>query len=256
MSHKEDREFREEFASKVLNSGEQGSEDNIGMHQNPYDLARAPESYSPFIGNKFENLDMSIVRTAAMAIGADKLGTVLQDNTMPEQKNTNKPSKTKESSKISEEKVPTISKHQFQAIQKYPSLIEFLGTKDGEALARDMQSEVVKLVAVKIGENTKEVTKTAKVVGEPTLCIAQNKNIKQFFQGEGWICMVTASGPFSGEEAFIYDKNNDSSYVVRKIANEYKNVSNEFNIVHEFAEKKEDSSSDTEEAPDELEIKE
>lgn len=125
----------------------------------------------------------------------------------------------------------TISTNQFQALKKYPSLIEFLGTASGERIAQSIIGEVNIILAEKIEENTKIISKTA------ASCKSVKQNLKQFFVGENdeWVCEVTANGPFRGDEAFYYKTSEDKAYVLRKSGEDFQDVTSEFNVVHIFA---------------------
>lgn len=126
-----------------------------------------------------------------------------------------------------------LSQNQIVAIKKYPALIDFLGTEGGRTLVKEIAVRVNEHMVTRIESNSKEISKFAQV------CVPSNKNIKQYFVGpnEEWACVVTASGPFRGDEAILYKKEEDESFVLRKIGDEYENVTSQFNIVHELGEK-------------------
>lgn len=123
----------------------------------------------------------------------------------------------------------TISKRQWRALQKFPALIEFLGGPNGEKLAHEVIAKVNEMLAVKVGESSRNVNKHAQA------CQAVQQNIKQFFVGENdsWVCVVTASGPFRGDEAVYYDVESDRSSILRPHDDEWINVTDKFNVVHE-----------------------
>lgn len=127
--------------------------------------------------------------------------------------------------------VPSISRTMYIACQRYPALIEILGSDDGDKVAQIILSRVNELMVDKIGANTQEIDihKTAK------LCKADKQNIKQYFVGENdeWICTITASGPFRGNEAFYYDAEKDDARILRKNNGDYKDVTQQFNMIHE-----------------------
>lgn len=126
---------------------------------------------------------------------------------------------------------PQISKRQWTAIQKFPALIEFLGTSDGEKIARHIAGEMTSLVVDKVGENSRSLSKFAKD------CTMEKSNVRQYFKGETWVCRITANGPFRGDEYIYYDKNRDIPKILRRVSEKrYTNVSGEFNIIHEFSE--------------------
>jgi hypothetical protein len=125
-----------------------------------------------------------------------------------------------------------VSGRQWRAIQKYPALVEFLGTDDAEPIVRHIAEKVNELLVIKIGQNSKGVSKFAEA------CIAERHNIKQFFVGpdKQWVCCVIASGPFRGDEAIYFDQERGKAFVIRQIGKQYEDVSDKFDIVHEYAE--------------------
>jgi len=126
---------------------------------------------------------------------------------------------------------PHISQRQWNAIQKYPALIEFLGSEHGDKIATEVASKVASIMVQSLGENAKKLSKHA------YSCESVGKNIKQFFvnQEEGWVCQVTANGPFRGDEALYYNPDQDKPYVLRLRGKEYEDVSGFFNVIHEMA---------------------
>lgn len=180
------------------------------------------ESDSPY------RLDTTaIFHTAAKALGPDGMSSAL-DATVPQVSTSN----------ISQPNVPLppkriLSDNQIKALKKYPALIEFLGGEQGEAIVKEILGKVNKLMIESIGKNTKEISKHAQV------CVAERQNIKQYFAGENneWVCVVIASGPFRGDEAFLYKVAEDKSYILRKKGDDYEDASSAFNLVHEFAKK-------------------
>ena len=86
------------------------------------------------------------------------------------------------------------------------------------------------MLSKKIGENSQSVIK------EAVACRSDRQNIKQYFQGSGWVCCVTASGPFRGDEAIVYSRDKDISSILRKRADKFDlDVTDMFNIIHESA---------------------
>lgn len=126
-----------------------------------------------------------------------------------------------------------ISQNQLKALQKYPSLVELLGTDQGTLLVKDLVEKLNVSLISQIEDNTKEISKFAQV------CVTEKHNIKHYFVGENqeWVCVVTASGPFRGTEAFLYNPDADKAYILRKHNDDYQDVSAEFNIIHESEEK-------------------
>lgn len=126
-----------------------------------------------------------------------------------------------------------LSVNQINAVKRYPALVELLGTEMGETLAREILAKLNSLVAVKVGTNTQKAHKDARA------CVADKQNLKQYFvaPNEEWVCIVTASGPFRGDEAFFYSKDKDRANILRIDADgEYQDVSTAFNMIHECVE--------------------
>lgn len=121
----------------------------------------------------------------------------------------------------------TLSPNQHQALQKFPALIDFLGQPDGEKIAHKIASEVNIVLASRIRNNSHEAHEFA------LDCESENQNLKQYFKGADWVCRVTASGPFRGDEAIYYYRDNDMSFILRKDASGYIDVTKQFNVIHE-----------------------
>lgn len=121
----------------------------------------------------------------------------------------------------------SISQLQYKAIQKYPSLVEFLGSTHADKIAQKLLTEVNVVIAQKIGENSQEIHEDA------ITCEADRHNLKQYFKGPDWICRVTASGPFTGNEAIFYSTEHDSAFVLSKDGSKYSDITHRFNIIHE-----------------------
>ncbi len=128
-----------------------------------------------------------------------------------------------------------LSTNQISALKKYPALVELLGTDMGDTLAQEILAKLNGLVAVKVGANTQKIHSDAR------MCMADKQNLKQYFvaPNEEWVCVVTASGPFRGDEAFFYSREKDQASILRLDGQaDYQNVTEEFNVIHELAEKK------------------
>jgi hypothetical protein len=169
-------------------------------------------------------------RSALMALGPEHAKAILQEHlAQPTESITT--AKGQPIVAAPEQAGFQITKAQYRALTKFPALIEFLGSKDGEKIAQRIASEMATLVVDKVGENSKLISKFA------VSCQAERQNIKQYYKGPGWVCRVTASGPFRGDEFIYYDKEKDVAKVLRKASNtRYTNVSGEFNVIHEYAE--------------------
>jgi len=159
--------------------------------------------------------------------------TAVESEPMEQNPNSNAVRSLKKTAVQSEPQY-TVSKNQFLAIKKYPSLVEHLGTPEGDKLAQVMLAEVNVSIADKIEKNSKVASDFART------CKAERQNLQQYFVGEEekWMCKVTASGPFRGDEAFFYNKDSDKSYIVRKVGEKWEDLSDDFNIVHEYVENK------------------
>lgn len=124
-----------------------------------------------------------------------------------------------------------MSQNQANAIRKYGAIVEFLGSEKGEKIASKVLEEINSLIVEQIEQNSKEANEYAKN------CIASKKNFNQYFQGPGWVCKVSANGPFTGSEAIFYHRDSDRSFVLRRIATtekvSYRDISSAFNIVHD-----------------------
>lgn len=131
-----------------------------------------------------------------------------------------------------------LSQNQITALKKFPSLIDFIGSKNGEKIALGILEKINSIVVEDIENNTKKINKHAQA------CIAEKQNIKAIFasENEDWICSVTASGPFNGNEAFYFDEKEEASYILRIAENDtedIEDVSSQFNKIHEFSRKEE-----------------
>lgn len=130
----------------------------------------------------------------------------------------------------------TLSQNQITALKKFPSLIDFIGSKNGEKIALGILEKINSIVVDNIEENTKKINKFAQA------CIAEKQNIKALFAGDNneWVCSITASGPFKGNEAFYFDEKDETSYILRIADNDsedIEDISSQFNKIHEFSRK-------------------
>jgi len=125
-----------------------------------------------------------------------------------------------------------ISRNQALAIKKYPTLVEFLGRPEGVQIAREVAGEINKLMSKLVAANSKEANEFA------VTCKADKHNLKQYFRGEDWLCRVTASGPFRGDEAIYYSREKDVACVLRREeaadgSIKYADISDRFNLIFE-----------------------
>ncbi len=181
--------------------------------------------------------------TAMQVLGSNGIAAALQaDPTLLEKYSANELMAMQKQANGNEQSIPQvstgprISQRQWNAIQKYPALIEFLGSDHGEQIANEVAGKVASVMVHTLGENAKKLSKHA------YSCESVGKNIKQFFlnKDDGWVCQVTANGPFRGDEALYYNSDQDKSYVLRLRGTEYEDVSDLFNVIHEMAHKGED----------------
>ncbi len=128
----------------------------------------------------------------------------------------------------------TVSRNQAMAIKKYPALIEFLGQPEGEQVANNISGHLNVFIAEKIAVNTKEAHP------EALKCQVDKQNFRQYFQGPGWICRVTASGPFKGNEVIYYRRESDTASILQRTERsgqvKYSDISSDFNIIFESGE--------------------
>jgi hypothetical protein len=153
------------------------------------------------------------------------LTNLVQENAAPEELSEEPVNQPKQAPGL------RVTVSQAKALQKYPQLIEFLGREGfADRIAKKMISEINNIVAEKIGENTKKWHKCA------VLCKSDKHNLKQYFQGADWVCCITASGVFRGDEIIYYKRDEDGAYVLRPgdQPNELVDVSWQFNIIHEY----------------------
>lgn len=142
---------------------------------------------------------------------------------------TTKVASSSPSPAVSSNRKVGISARQYTALQKYPALIEILGSEEGDKIAQSILYKVNEVMVDKISANSQEINKHAQT------CKADRHNIKQYFVGDDdeWVCVITASGPFRGDEAFYYDKEKDDARILRKVDGEYADVTPHFNMIHE-----------------------
>jgi len=133
--------------------------------------------------------------------------------------------------KTASDNARTITQNQWKAIQKYPGVVEFLGQDHGEDLAKQITAQVNVALSEIIHSNSHEANANA------VTCTADKQNLKQYFQGDNWVCRVTASGPFRGDEAIVYSREKDVAGILRKSNSgdevKYTDVSSNFNVIFE-----------------------
>lgn len=233
---REDQAFRDEIeASLKVSSYADHILDKL-LYNKEIPKGMVPDLSTPGVKNAYSNEGSmlgtaDLFQTAAGALGADGLVTAMDSSPLLKTAAVNKPAQPVAPAKPKLH----VSANQLNALKRYPALVEFLGGPDGEKLANQILLTVNLTLADKISVNTKAVNKYAQG------CKAEKQNIKAYFVGEDdeWVCCVIASGPFRGDEAFYYKLAEDKSFVLRKIGNEYHDVSSEFNVIHELVRKDE-----------------
>ena len=200
-------------------------------------LARNPAGFE---GRSLFHVDLDeAVGRSAHALGTDKMASVLQQASVIKAAEGvqfmqhSRKGKQGKQNELMERIGNGLSENQVAALKKYPALIEVLGSSDGDKLVKEIVCKVNELMVEKIGANSQAASKFAKS------CQVDRQNIKQFFVGENedWVCCVTASGPFRGDEAIYYDPDKDKSAILRIVKDDFANVTGEFNVIHEFAKK-------------------
>jgi len=121
-----------------------------------------------------------------------------------------------------------VSRNQWNAITKYPELIEMLGKEGiGEKIASSIMGDVRSILIQQIENNTQTYNKYAKV------CVLEKQNMKQYFQGDDWVCCVMVNGPFRGDEIIHYKREADKSLILRKVGEkDFEDVTEQFNVIH------------------------
>jgi len=129
-----------------------------------------------------------------------------------------------------------LSQNQAVAVKKYPMLVEFLGRPEGDKIAKEISGHMNAVIADVVHANSKEANDSA------VICKADKQNLREYFQGDGWVCRVTASGPFRGDEAIYYSSDKDVARILRKSVHggeiRYADISEQFNIIYEMEEGK------------------
>lgn len=233
----DDREFQQEweaslkvssYADKVLEAMQTGSDVQEGIvpdyAEGGAGVSSDNESKSLFSMDYRKNDYM--LQTAAAAIG-------LQGMTNAPEQPMQKTAQTQTQPQQPARPQLKLSQKQLRALKKFPALIEFLGGEQGDQIAKTVLAQVNRMVVKQVEANTKSVHKNIYA------CEATGQNIKTHFVGDDelgkWVCCVIASGPFRGDEAVFYKDAEDKAYVIRKMGDDWSNVSQDFNIVHEFA---------------------
>jgi len=224
--------YLDSIIDKVYN-GKEITPDIVPNYQDP--MAQMGKSVASESDSPFHIDDGTMFHAAASSLGSSGISSLLKNASvdLPD------PPKTAvtQVSETSSKPAFKMSANQYQALQKYPALIEFLGSPGGESLVKEIAGKVAEHMVNRIANNSKEISKYAQI------CVAEKQNIKQYFAGENneWVCVVTASGPFRGDEAFFYKQDEDRAFIVRKISNKYEDITDQFNVIHEFADVEESS---------------
>ena len=189
------------------------------------------ESSSLYAGVFDPNKSDYLFETVASTMGADGIRNALHNDPALIERHSAAELLTKTASSEQSKDIPHISQRQWTAIQKYPALIEFLGSDFGDKIATEVAAKANVLMIDALNKNAKQLSKHAYT------CESAGKNIKQYFVNKecNWICQVIANGPFRGDEAIYYDPDADKSSILRRRGDNYDDVSGDFNIIHEFA---------------------
>lgn len=253
MRTKQDQQIIEEFNKSTRVSGNldailagiQGSsgddKDGEGLFDKKYNLSDADVNATPLQlaasgsheSKALFHIDEGSVfrsaafQSAAQTVGLHKMGAIadpLLSSSSVSTSNSNSPPHSSGGVRL------RLSTNQSLAVQKYPALIELLGSPSGEKIVKTILADLNKILCVKIGENSKVISKYAKV------CENDRQNIKQYFAGDDnqWVCVVTASGPFRGDEAIYFDPEKDQASILRQDGEDYENITGQFNIIHEM----------------------
>lgn len=181
------------------------------------------------------SIEESMFDTAASSLGTEGVISAMSDAWNGDSPYTVKLASSSPNpvAKIPQKTSKTLSARQYLAVQKYPALIELLGSEDGDAIVNNILSKVNEIMVEKISKNSREISKNAQA------CVSEKQNIKQYFVGDNdeWVCVLTASGAFRGDEAFYYDKEKDDARIMRIVNGDYQDVTPQFNLIHELAEK-------------------
>lgn len=238
----EDREFQKEwedslrvssYADKILEAMQSGQNVQEGIVPNYSGGAAASnvDNESNTLFSIDPNKNDYLFQTAAASLGVGGLKTASD----PRQAQAQAPAEKTAQAQPQSPPRPQLklSQNQLKALKKYPALIEFLGSNKGDQIAKNVVAQVNQLLVAKVAENTKQAHKSAHAVE------ASGQNMKAYFVGDDdegkWVCCAIASGPFRGDEAIYYKASEDKSYVLRKSGEDWKNVTPDFNVVHEFA---------------------
>jgi len=240
----EDREFQQEYeaslkvssyADKILEAMQTGADVQDGIvpdyAEGGANVASDNESKSLFSMDPRRNDYM--LQTAASAIGLQGMTSSNVQQPVQKTAQTAQTAPQAQASQAPSRPQLKISQNQIRALKKFPALIEFLGGEQGDQAAKAILGQVNRMVVKKVEANTKAVHKNVYA------CEATGQNIKTHFVGNDdqgkWVCCVIASGPFRGDEAVFYKDAEDKAYVIRKTGDDWSNVTQEFNVVHEFA---------------------
>jgi len=181
-----------------------------------------------------EHMDLDgFYKSAANNMSADQLHTAMHDVHVPRDGSSTFASQGPPQQEPGRPR-HVLSQNQAMAVKKYPMLVEFLGRPEGEKIAKEISGHINYAIADVVHANSKEANETA------VACKADKHNLREYFQGDGWLCRVTASGPFRGDEAIFYSAQKDIARILRKsIQNgqvKYADISDQFNVIYELEE--------------------
>ena len=121
------------------------------------------------------------------------------------------------------------SEDQIKAIDKYPSLIDMLGSIEEPEFSEKIAQTINDWIVEKIAKNSSLINKNA------VECKQEGGTLKQYFKYDDKAGFVKASGCFTGNE-FIHHTDKGSMILLREGKTEFKNISDKFEIESHFVE--------------------
>ena len=122
-----------------------------------------------------------------------------------------------------------LSEAQLKAIKQYPNLIEMLGSVDDDDFPDKIAQIVNNWIIERIGKNSSIINKNAIETKQ------EDGFIKQYFKYDDKVGFVKVSGQFTGNE-FIHHTEDESLVLLRIDKEDFKNISDKFEIESHFVE--------------------
>ena len=120
-----------------------------------------------------------------------------------------------------------ITDAQMTALQKYPMLVEMIGSDD--ALAQILGDATNDYIVASVEQNSKSINKSA------LECKVEEGCLKQYFKYSDQAGFVKVSGRFMGGEYIHYKPKESQAMVLTKVGDKkYKDISSKFNIELNF----------------------